>query len=580
MSDLPIKDKLIRALRLDPFTAADRVFVDFLETVFAETDPFVLAAAALALAATREGHSYFDLNAPELPQSLSALGDENWPSLESWRNRIEQSPSIGSGRDSTPLVFDGDSALYLRKYFEYETRLADAIARKASQSPLGDPSAAFQDDASNDLQKTAVAQALLNRFYLISGGPGTGKTTTVLDYLIQAIRSNSSPRPYRIAAIAPTGKAAARLSESIRNGLSRFELDETLERQLLDIPCMTVHRLLQGLPNRISFRRNRKNPIEYDILVVDESSMIDLPLMQKLLDAVAANCSLVLLGDFHQLSSVEVGSVFGDLTRSARNPESPLYGKSIALEKTYRFSKSSSIYQFCEACKNGDAQALQSLLDTKRDDFSFLPIEENSPKSLEPIIARIVAAHERRLQCENLESAFRSISQFATLTPFNRGIFGSQSINQLAEARIRRTRELDTETFFTGMPLIILENNYDLELFNGDIGIVWPEESSSELFAWFADSNGGLKRVRLNWLPKHAAAFCLTIHKSQGSEFDEVVGVFSPDDNEFISRQLVYTCASRAKRHLSICGNRSALEAAIQRSVRRATQLEERILTH
>lgn len=575
MNNERFKDSLYRALRNEPFTAADRVFVNFLETVFKEGDPFVLGAAALCLSATREGHSYFDLSSTELPQSLSTLGHENWPSLDSWQDRIRESAAIGRESESTPLVFDGGSALYLRKYFEYENRLAIAIARKASQS---EPSIKTTEENPTDNQQRAVAQALLNRIYIISGGPGTGKTTTVLDYLIQAINHPGSDRPARIAAIAPTGKAAARLSESIRNGLTRFKLDSQLESQLLEIPCMTVHRLLQGLPNRTSFRRNLKNPIEYDILVVDESSMIDLPLMQKLLDAVPQKCSLVLLGDHHQLSSVEVGSVFGDLTRSARNPESPLYGRSIALEKTYRFSEESSIYQFCEACKNGDAPALESLLDADRDDFSFNSIESNSPKTLEPILNRIVNAHERRTQAADLDSAFQAISQFATLTPFNRGVFGSQSINRLADARIRYRHELEPDSFYAGMPLIILENNYDLELFNGDIGIVWPDESSGELFAWFSDSNNGLKSVRLNWLPKHDPAFCLTIHKSQGSEFDEILGVFSPEDNEFISRQLIYTCASRAKRQLSIYGNRDALEAAIQRTVKRATLLEERIL--
>ena len=570
------QDSLKRSLRSEPFTAADRVFVNLLEADYAESNLHVLAAAALCLVSIREGHSYFDLSEPELPPSFSTTDSNDWPSLVSWKKIVQDSPSIGSHSDSTPLVFDGESALYLRKYFEYESQLANDIADKAMQSS----SSRSNDSDSTDLQKHAVAQALLNRFYIISGGPGTGKTTTVLDYLIQAIQSKKSEKRCRIAAIAPTGKAAARLSESIRNGLTRFELDDTLKTQLLEIPCMTVHRLLQGLPNRISFRRNAKHPIEFDILVVDESSMIDLPLMQKLLDATPEGCSLVLIGDHHQLSSVEVGSVFGDLTRSANDPQSPLYGKSTALEKTYRFSEDSSIYQFCEACKRNDTPTLEALFNEKRDDFSFNAIENGSAKSLDPIIDRIVKAHQERSASPDLESAIQSIGQFATLTPFNRGVFGAQSINRIADARICRIHEVDPSSFYAGLPIIILENNYDLELFNGDIGIVWPDESSGELFAWFSDSANDLKPVRLNWLPKHAPAFCLTIHKSQGSEFEEVVGVFSPEDNDFISRQLVYTCASRAKQRLSIHGNQTALEAAIQRDVKRATLLEERILAN
>ncbi len=567
---------LKRALRSDPFSAADRAFVEFLEGTYEETNPFVLAAAALCVAATREGHSYLDLSSPEsFPPSPLASLDSDWPIMEDWRQIATSSPSIGSETGKLPLVLVDHSALYLRKYYEYENRLAHTLVEKAG-SPSNRPSSDASE--SEDRQQKAIAQALNNQLYIISGGPGTGKTTTVLGYLTEALRSHDSDKPLRIAAVAPTGKAAARLSESIRSGMERLDLSESLIQLLLGIPCMTVHRLLQGLPNRISFRRNRKTPLEFDIIVVDETSMIDLPLMQKLLDAVPSASSIVFLGDHHQLTSVEVGSVFGDMTRSARDPQSPLFGKSTTLYKTYRFSEDSSIYQFCEICKEGKTDELDALLMAERDDFAFHAIGNVSRQSINPVLDRITKAHEKRLLSPNLNSAYQSISDFIALTPFNRGDLGSWSLNRLADAKIRRIHDADPSSTYQGMPLIILENNYDLELFNGDMGMVWPDPKSGELFAWFNDLEKGLKRVRLNWLPKHDLAYCLTIHKSQGSEFNEVVGIFSPEENEFVSRELIYTCASRAKEKFTLFGGKASLKAGIQHSVKRATRLEEQIL--
>lgn len=568
-------DILKRALRSDPFTAADRAFVPFLEETYEETNPFILTAAALCLAATREGHSYFDLSSPDnLPPALTAVVS-NWPSLEEWQDIAATSPCVGSDSEALPLVLANRSALYLRKYYEYEQNLAQSLVTKASKPP---ERTAPDEIESDDPQQIAVSRALLNQLYIISGGPGTGKTTTVLGYLTRAIGSHEGDKPLRIAAVAPTGKAAARLSESIRTGIERLDPSEDLQKQLLEIPCMTLHRLLQGLPNQVSFRRNRKTPLEYDILVVDETSMIDLPLMQKLLDATPDTSSIVFLGDHNQLASVEVGSVFSDMTRSAGDPSSPLFGKLTTLTQTYRFSEDSSIHQFCELCKNGQVDSLDPLLANERDDFAFHSIKSTSPKALKPVIDEIMRAHASRAALPDLEAAFKAIGDFTVLTPFNQGIFGAQSINRIADAKIRRIQNLNPDDFYRGMPLIILENNYDLELFNGDIGIVWPREGSQELFAWFNDLGKGLKPVRLNWLPKYALAYCLTIHKSQGSEFNHVTGVFSPEDNKFVSRELIYTCASRAKERLTLFSDPQSLRASIQRSVKRATRLEEQIL--
>jgi len=576
-------ESLKRALRSEPFTAADRIFVQFLADTYKEENPLILGTAALCNAATREGHSFLDLSSSEALPSLLLNGmDYVWPNLGEWERIVQSSTCIGKESEGFPLVIARRSALYLRKYYEYEKTLAHSLVEKTApdsiHSPKSLPPEKQESPNTEDLQQVAVVQALKNQIYIISGGPGTGKTTTVLGYLTQAILSHEGENPLRITAVAPTGKAAARLSESIRNGMARLNLNDGIIQQLLDIPCMTVHRLLQGLPNRVTFRRNRQMPIEYDVIVVDETSMIDLPLMQKLLDAVPRTSSIVFLGDHHQLASVEVGSVFSDMTRSALDPQSPLFGKSTTLKKTYRFTEESSIFRFCEICRAGIVPELESLLQVQKNDFVFQAIGKASSQSFPPILDLMVEAHQKRLQAHSLETAFQSISNFIALTPFNRGDFGVWSLNKLVDARIRRTHDADLGSFYQGMPLIILENNYDLELFNGDMGIVWPDPKTGELFAWFNDLEENLKRVRLNWLPKNDLAYSLTIHKSQGSEFNKVVGIFSPEENEFVSKELIYTCASRAKEKLILFGDIDFLKSGIQRSVKRATRLEEQIL--
>ncbi len=561
-------------LNQEPFEACDRLFVDFLRDSLGERNPIVLIASALCLAATREGHACVDLRTIEIPDSIVNARAIPLPSTEDWETIASNSSAIGFPTDQTPLVLDGKAFLYLRKYYEYESLLAQSVSDKAQEQIVDGPTEA----KFSDLRQRAVAGALAHRLHIISGGPGTGKTTAVLDYLIQAMERWRSERTLRIAAAAPTGKAAIRLAESIRKGLDRFDLEDASRKTLLSIPCLTIHRLLEGLRFRTDFKRNQRNPLPYDILVVDESSMIDLPLMQRLFDAIPKTCSTVLLGDGNQLSSVEVGSIFSDLVQSATDPNSLLSNHSTTLRKTYRFSEDSAIYRLCEICKSADRDAFHRILHAPNDDFQFNPTKAADRENLEPIVSRIETAHTERLNCQSVEEALGALERFIALAPFNQGPFGSSAINRLVDARVRRSLQSESEEYYQGQPILVLENNYDLDLFNGDIGIVWTRPSSDELAAWFFEPSGKIKSVRLHWLPKHTNAFCLTIHKSQGSEFDEVLGIFGSDDNEFITRELVYTCASRARKRLELRGSEQALLNAIERSVHRASRLEQRIL--
>jgi exodeoxyribonuclease V alpha subunit len=569
-------DQLERAFRYEPFDASDRAFSNLLKRSYAEENPFVLTAASLCLVATREGHSFFDLANPALPQLVSDVLQNAWPTISEWGQIAADSRSIGIPGEDTPLVLADKSALYLHRYFTYESELARSVATKARQSASTSSVHKGASPIQANKQTEAVQKALANRLYLISGGPGTGKTTTILAYLVKCIQATDSPNSLRIVVAAPTGKAATRASSSIKDGLARFNLEKPVEKAILEIPCQTIHRLLEAIPGKSSFRRNQNRPLECDILVVDESSMIDLPLMRKLMDAVPSDCSIVLLGDDNQLSSVDVGSVFSDLVRSTNDQKSPLYGKSTHLVETYRFTANSSIYRLCQACHDGDPEAFHTIIGETKDDLHFQSIKKTANPNLAPIIALTEENFEFRMNSTDLESAYAQLSQFIILAPLNLGPYGANAINRLADERIRLKRDLSTDDFYSGQPILLLENNYELGLFNGDMGIVWPDESG-HLFAWFNDSEGTFKKVRTTWLPRHSTAHCLTIHKSQGSEFAHVAGVFSPEDSEFLTRELLYTCISRAKNRITLFGNTDVLCSAVTRSVNRATRLEAQI---
>ena len=569
-------DQLERALRYDPFDFSDRAFYRFLKESYAEENELVFAAAALCLSAAREGHSFLNLANPELPDQISEVLQNDWPSPSEWETIAECSPSIGRPGDNSPLILGDESALYLYRYFSYEDDLAKSVFVKAGQPKISAAASTDTLPISDRKQTEAVKKALENRFYLISGGPGTGKTTTVLAYLVSCIQSTESPESLRFAVAAPTGKAAAKVSSSIKDGLARFELEDSIANAILSIPCQTIHRLLESIPRRTSFRRNQKRPIDYDVLVVDESSMIDLPLMKKLMDAVPDDCSIVLLGDDNQLSSVEVGSVFSDLVRSTSNNQNPLFGKSTHLEKTFRFKPDSSIHRICLAFRNGESHTFKKILNENQNDFLFHPMKPTASPNLSPILNLVVEAYSLRAKSANLAQAYSLLSQFIVLSPLNHGPYGANAINRISEERIRRQQNLPSGDFYSGQPILVLENNYDLGLFNGDLGIIWPDDSG-ELFAWFNNSEGTFQKVRTTWLPRHSTAHCLTIHKSQGSEFEHVAGVFSPENSEFVTRELIYTCVSRAKSKITLFGNVDALCSAIDRRVNRATRLEARI---
>lgn len=524
-------------LNAPPFTAADRILVAHLRDEWGESNSWILLAVALCSLAAREGNAYLDLS----KHTHSSVNiPRSWPSSSDWAEAIANSPVVRLENETNqlPLVFCDNHALYLEKYYQHEQRLAALLRQRSSEE---------------------------SSFSVITGGPGTGKTTQSLQYLNTLLENWNQPHPPRFATVAPTGKAAARLAESIAQGVAKLDLSESRKNQLLSIPCLTIHRLLGTLPNRVSFRHNVKRPIAYDTLVIDESSMIDLPLMLRLFEALPSNCQVLLLGDKDQLSSVDVGSVLSDMLEASQLPTSPLHNKITRLTKTYRFSEDSSIYRACQFARLGDTDGFATMLDNSQPDFAFHPIKNNARAIPESAIKKALTRHEQLAACESPDAALAILSNSIVLCPTRKGPFGSIQFNQTIERRLAAENPTPSSQY----PIIVLENNYEFELFNGDIGVIWNDS------AFFPSSAGELRKFRLTELPRHESAFALTIHKSQGSEFTETIVLIGPNESQLLTRELIYTAFSRAKEKLTLYANKEVLAESIARKASRATRLAE-----
>lgn len=542
-------------LKQDPFTAIERTLVSHLRDDWHETDCQVLFAAACCSLQIREGHTFLDLS--KKPDAIRHLVSYSWPDLEEWSNLLRSSKLVARNLSdrNLPLIFADHYALYLEKYYSFEQSLAHTIVDRVASNR--------QTEADNP-----ASQAAAQNFYVITGGPGTGKTTLALKFLDLVFSQADSNKP-RIAAVAPTGKAAARLKESISIGLSRLDLPQGRQEQIENVPCLTIHRLLGTLPHRSSFRHHRRNPIPFDVIVIDEASMIDLPLMLRLFDALPSDCQVLMLGDRDQLTSVEVGSVFSDILLASEPEKSPLSHCVHRLTKTYRFSDDSTIFQVCQACRNSDRKSFEKLLATTNEDWKFHNLPTTKKTLPHDILRSGFDFWQTITSCDNVEAALDQLSTQSILTPTKSGPFGSREINRQIAVQIRKFQKLDTldDRLLHGMPIIVLENNYDLELYNGDLGLVWNDE------AYFTSASGQTRKISLASLPAHELAFALTIHKSQGSEFTQVSVLIGPGGHALLSRELLYTAFSRSKEKLVVLAPHDELIVAIDRKVNRATRL-------
>ena len=416
-----------------------------------------------------------------------------------------------------------------------------------------------------DLQKFAAEKAVANRFTVITGGPGTGKTRTVTT-ILQLLFSQPGAEDLRIALAAPTGKAAARLTESIRSVRE-------------DLKATTVHRLLGYLPDSPYFRHAAEHPLPADVVIVDEASMVDLALMAKLVLAVPPAAQLILLGDRDQLASVEAGNVLADICAAAEAavPNEPLHGSVVALTRNYRFAESGGIYRVSSAINAGDTDRTIGALRENEDDevhWQTLPPLTNLAGALRH---RVVDGFRGYLEAGEPQEALARLQTFRILCAVRHGPFGVENLNALTEELLADAGLLTPQrSWYRGQPLTITRNDYNLGLFNGDSGVILPDrESDGELRAFFFSPEGKLRRFLPARLPLHETAFAMTVHKSQGSEFERLLLILPEKDGPLLTRELLYTAITRARRHAEIWAPEGVLRGAIARQVRRNSGLRD-----
>ena len=539
------------------------------------------------------------------------------PPLESWREKLLASSVVGGPGEYRPLILDDGGRLYLHRYFEHERRAAEGIVSRSifvrevdlAKLRVG-LSRLFPDDPSLDWsqrrgvwgQKCAAALAVLRRFAVISGGPGTGKTTTVTKLLTLLIEQGGRPR---IALGAPTGKAAARLTESIRAKkaelLAARQIDVATS-EILPQQAVTLHRLLGGRPDSLRFRHDAETPLPVDILVIDEASMIDLPLMARLLDALLPEARLILLGDMHQLASVEAGQVFGDICGRADSPQysaelstvlTDLTGVSVCpgsdavplsdsiamLRESFRFGQESGIGHLARAVNTGGAVKCRVLL--HEGGYSDIRWQDVDLARVSRLVAEeIVPQFRVYLGAAGGDEALRAFGRFRVLCALREGPFGVTQLNDLIETELVRRRWVHAgERWYRGRPILITRNDYGLKLFNGDIGIIWNDpENGDALRAFFpGGESSAVRKLLPSRLPEHETVYAMTVHKSQGSEFDEVLLLLPDQSSPVITRELVYTGLTRARQRVQICGNRAVFESAIGKTVERSSGLAARL---
>lgn len=473
-------------------------------------------------------------------------------------------------------------------------------------------------------QKVAAAVALTRRFAVISGGPGTGKTTTVtrlLAALTEQALEEKGQRP-EIKLVAPTGKAAARLTESIGRAVDQLPVSPELKASI-PTESSTLHRLLGATPDSVEFRHHRANPLHLDILVVDEASMVDLSMMYKLMEALPPHARVILLGDKDQLASVEAGAVLGDICSFSAQGYSYAQGQCLAqltgytmlarpsssngmadslcmLQKSYRFDARSGIGQLAKAVNAGSVERLHQVWQRQFEDIQHFPLNRDHYQAM---LSTLVAEYSGYLKqlASTLEGAsedsdgkvsIAAMSQKAksALEQFNRcrllcavreGDFGVSGLNQRIEKALAARKWIQTnhELWYHGRPVMVTRNDYGLGLYNGDIGLCMLDESEStpRLKVYFELPDGSVKAVLPSRVPEHETAFAMTIHKSQGSEFDVTLMILPPEFSPILTRELIYTGITRAKHRLMLYANPQVLEQGIKVRTERASGLTERL---
>ena len=564
---------------LDPLDVASAQAVARLH---GETDPRVILAAALTVRGTRFGHVCVDLDS--LAEAVAVEGRDPgiidalpWPDTAEWKSALAESVMVGDGTGGHPLVFE-EGRLYLQRYHRYERRVADLLLERlgAPHTIVPAPVRARLDDllasAGPTRQHTAALQALSGKVAVIAGGPGTGKTYTVGALLAALAAAGSDGFPL-VALCAPTGKAAARLGEAIEEAAER-EGGEAASL-LAQVRPSTIHRLLGWSWRRGAFERNATNRLPHDLVIVDEMSMVSLPLAAKLLEAVRDDATVVLVGDPFQLESIEAGTVLADIVGpidDADRSRSDLASRVVVLDRGHRFTEDSSIADFADAIRRGDADRALDLLIGNDDRLRWAP-DPSSP-AFKEMWAEVVGERTRLVQSAlegNATAALQHLTSIAVLAARREGSDGvshwSREVETALDERFPGLRWRGE--WYAGRPVMITRNDYNLDLYNGDIGVA--VDTDDGLRAVF--ERGDARTFPLSHLTEHQTVHAMTIHKSQGSQFDQVVVVLPDSESRLLTRELLYTAVTRARSRVWLVGSEDVIRQAVSRSVQRASGL-------
>lgn len=583
-----------------------------------EADETVLLAAALAARGPRLGHVCADLATirssvivdTDLPVDTDTLP---WPDGREWPALVATSPLVANADVRRPLRLDG-SLLYLDRYWREEREVAaDLGARSIDPAPgvdlavLGAGLGRLFGAPAPDDQRLAAASAVLRRFCVVAGGPGTGKTTTVariLALLAEQAVAAGAPAPL-VALAAPTGKAAARLEEAVHTEAAELDVSDNIRAGLLGTHASTLHRLLGWRPDSNSrFRHHRNNRLPHDVVVVDETSMVSLSLMARLVEAVRAGARLVLVGDPEQLASVEAGAVLGDIVGPAagglrvRDParralgevtgqevpgaehatSTPIGDGIVVLHRVHRFG--GGIAELAEAVRSGDADATVDTLGEGLPDVRWLRVDvagtQPSDTSLTPIRELVVDTGRRvtdAARTGNARAAIAALGSCRVLCAHRHGPYGVDTWTARVESWLgAEINGFAAEgAWYVGRPLLVTENDYGLRLFNGDTGVV-VATGPGRVGAVF-ERRDELLELSPTRLAAVDTLYAMTVHKSQGSQFATVAVVLPDPASPILTRELLYTAVTRARARLIVAATEESLRAAVTRPIARASGL-------
>ncbi|MCW0307268.1 exodeoxyribonuclease V subunit alpha [Pantoea ananatis] len=588
--------------------------IQFARLIADDAQPFLLLAAACVSADAGEGHVCLPLanlseaglfagRQPALARALwQAAGapDDVHAALAGWS-------AISDGSAVTPLVLSHER-LYLHRLWQSEGQVARFFSLQPDEGTFDAHRASevltsLFGSRPDDWQKIAAAVALTRKTAVISGGPGTGKTTTVAKLLAALIRLNTVP--LRIQLAAPTGKAAARLTESLGKALQGLAVSEE-ERARFPAEATTLHRLLGAQPDTQRLRYHAGNLLHLDVLVVDEASMVDLSMMAKLISALPHHARVVFLGDRDQLASVEAGAVLGDICRCSETGFSPsraaqltaltgctLTGDDVEaapavrdsiclLRQSYRFDEKSGIGQLARAVNQGDARQMSAIFAAGHQDVSFRPLNDGDAyQAMLDEVARGYSDYLHAVQHQATpEQVIDGFSRYQLLCALREGPFGVHGLNQRIEQRLMQLQRIRRPAlgsrWYAGRPVMITRNDSALGLFNGDIGITLRDEEG-QLRVFFPLPDGSVKAIQPSRLPSHETAWVMTVHKSQGSEFDHTALVMPTQFLPVLTRELVYTAITRARSQLTLYSDRAIFDRAVQLQTQRRSGLVERL---